>query len=137
MAPIKINFSDVEDFELLDAGVYDAVVEDIEERESQSSDYPYLNWTLVVAGEENDGRKLWFMTSLSPKALWKLKETLLSLGMSEEDVEDDFDFDPQDFIGMDVRATVVQESYKGRMQNRVEDIALRPTKSKKSKKGRK
>lgn len=123
---IHINFADVPDsFEPLPVGVYDGVITEIEERESQSSEHPYLNWTITIVGGEYDNRKVWLMTSMSPKALWKLRDILIGLGVDAESLKSaDFSFNPADFINVQVRASVVHENYQGRLRDRVETLEL-------------
>ena len=85
---IKINFADIQGgFEPLPEGEYEVVVETVEVRESGSSDNDYLSWELKVLDDEFEGRRLWMITSLGPKALWKLKDTLIALGVIEGDDE--------------------------------------------------
>jgi hypothetical protein len=134
---IKINFAEVEgSFEPLPEGTYDCFVEVVEVRESQSSDNDYLNWELTVQDEEFKNRKLWMITSLGERALWKLKDTLLALGVIEEDDEleidweDDVDITPREgprvltptVEGLACVAVVTNEVYEGRERNRVQEL---------------
>lgn len=137
MAGIKINFAEVESsFEPLPEGVYDVIIEHVEVRESKSSDNDYLNWELTVQDEEFAGRKLWTITSLGEKALWKLKDTFLALGVIEEDDEldveweDDVDITPKEgprvtspeLEGLAAVAVVYNEMYEGKEQNRIREL---------------
>lgn len=137
MAGIKINFGEVESsFEPLPEGRYECIVETVEVRESKSSDNDYLNWELKVMDDEHEGRRLWMITSLSEKALFRLKDTFLALDVIEEDEEidleweDDVDITPQegpvltnpDVIGIACIAVVTNEVYDGRERNRVNEI---------------
>ena len=89
MGSININFADVENaFETIEEGRYPVVVEKVEVRESKSSDHPYLNWELTITEGEHEGRKLWQITSLSPKAFFRLKDQFMSLGLIDGDEED-------------------------------------------------
>lgn len=137
MAGIKVNFAEVESsFEPLPEGRYECIVETVEVRESKSSDNDYLNWELKVLDDEHEGRRLWMITSLSEKALFRLKDTFLALGVIEEDDEvdieweDDVDITPQEgpvvtnpeVIGIACIAVVTNEVYDGRERNRVNEI---------------
>lgn len=138
MAGIKINFAEVESsFEPLPEGTYECLIELVEVRESKSSDNDYLNWELTVqAPEEHKGRKLWLITSLGEKALWKLKDTLLALEVIEEDDELDLDWEEDVDItpkegprllnpevdGKACLAVVTNEVYEGRERNRVQEL---------------
>lgn len=55
--------------------------------------YQYINaeWT-IPEGEENQGRKIFGIWSLSPKALWRLKQDAVKLGVDPEL----FDYDDED-----------------------------------------
>jgi hypothetical protein len=125
-----IDFNEVESFAAIAEGEYSIIVEEVEMRESQSSDFPYLNWKLKVTEGESEGRFLWMMTSLSPKALWRLKETLDNLEVPLDDfnlvVDEDTNLviSPQ-LVGLAAIAPVRQEEYQGRMTNRV-DMLISP-----------
>lgn len=137
MPGIKINFAEVEgSFEPLPEGSYECIIEVVEVRESQSSDNDYLNWELTVQDEEFKNRKLWLITSLGERALWKLKDTLLSVGVIQEDDEleidweDNIDIQPREgprvltpeLEGLACVAVVTNEVYEGRERNRVQEL---------------
>lgn len=158
MGKAKINFADVEDsFETLPEGQYEVEVERVEVRESKSSEHNYLNWMLNII-EDGDyfERKLWMITSLSPRALFKLRDVFLGFGVIEDEEEeidldwdDDVDVTPEegplvtepDLEGLTGIAVVENEMYKGREQNRVNDILnmeeveAKPAKKSPAKKG--
>lgn len=122
--PLKIDFSQVQEFDLIPEGNYNAIVTAQEVRESQSSEYPYINWTLTINGGEHDNRKLWTMTSLSPKAAFRLKEMLVALGEKKEDLTGDFELDPEKYVGKGVIIQVIHEKYEGTMRERVKNVYL-------------
>ncbi len=127
VARVNVDFSEVEEFEAMPKGNYDCVIEKVEVRDSNSSDYQYLNWELKVADGEFKDRRLWFITSFSPKALFRLKQTLENLGMYDEDLNFDFDdesgavLDPV-LVGLPCTAAVSQRVYNETMQNQVDAI---------------
>lgn len=138
MGSVRINFAEVESsFEPLPEGHYECVIETVEVRQSKSSDNDYLNWEMKVLDDEYEGRRLWMITSLSEKALFRLKDTFLALEAIEEDDEidlewdDDVDITPQegpvltnpDVIGLPCTAIVTNEMYDGRERNRVNELA--------------
>jgi len=150
---IKINFADIQGgFEPLPEGEYEVVVETVEVRESGSSDNDYLSWELKVLDDEFEGRRLWMITSLGPKALWKLKDTLIALGVIEGDDEIELEWEDgveitrqegprvtyPEVEGLACVAVVTNQVYEGRERNRVDDV--RPSgseaKSQPSKKGK-
>lgn len=139
MGEMRVNFAEIEvgSFEPVPEGRYNCVVEDVTVRESKSSDYDYLNWELRIVDEEYEDKRLWMISSLSPKAGFKLKELFMELELidgEEEDFplewDDDVDITPKegpqvtapDVIGLEVVAVVENEMYKGKEQNRVEQL---------------
>jgi hypothetical protein len=138
MGGLKINFAEVEgSFEPLPEGQYEVIIERVEVRESNSSDNDYLNWQLKVTDDgEFEDRNLWMITSLSEKALFRLKDVLVALEVIEEDEElelewaDDVDITPKEgplvtnpeLDGLAAIAVVTNEMYDGRERNRVNDL---------------
>lgn len=142
MAGARINFAEVEGgFDVLPEGQYECVIERVEVRESNSSDYNYLNFELKVTNEDYEDRRLWFIRSFSPKALPMMKDTFVALGVIEEDEEVDFEWDEDvditpkegpvltnpDLEGIECVARVSNEMYDGTERNRVNGLgALNP-----------
>lgn len=125
MPEFKIDFEEVESFAALPQGEYNVVVEEVEMRESQSSEYPYLNWKLKVTEGEYIGRFVWMMTSTSPKALWRLKETLDNLEVPLDDfnlvVDEDTNLVTEPaLVGLPAMAPVREDEYQGRINNKVD-----------------
>lgn len=114
-----IDFTGVSSgFEVIPEGQYPVAVFKIEQKDGQSG-FPYLNWTLKIQEGDQANRNLFFMTSLKPEALWKLKESLLALGYDKEELKGNFDFDPQALCGTECIAEVIHEEYKGETRDRV------------------
>jgi len=125
MPEFKIDFEEVESFAAIPAAEYPVVVEEVEMRESQTSEYPYLNWKLKVTEGEHEGRFVWMMTSMSPKALWRLKETLDNLEVPLDDfnlvVDEDTNFVTEPaLVGLPALAPVREDEYQGRINNKVD-----------------
>ena len=120
---IRVDFTGVSSgFEKIEPGTYLARVESIEQKMSQAGK-PYLNWKFNLVGGEYDGRKAFYMTSLSPNALWKLKDTLINaFGFSKEDLAGAFDIDVEDLIGQECALIIGEEEYQGEMRDRVLDV---------------
>lgn len=95
MARINVDFSEVEEFDNIPKGDYPVVIEKVEIRDSQTSQHQYLNWTLVVSEGEYKDRKLWLVTSFSPKALFRMKQVFDNLAIFGEGEEVDIDFDDE------------------------------------------
>ena len=136
MGSMNISFADVESggFEPIPEGTYDAIIDKVEVRESKSSDHNYLNFEFIIQDEEYEGRRMWMINSFSPKALFRLKDTLEALGVDAEDVEFEWDEDVEvstssgplliqpDLDGMPCQLVVVNEVYEGKERNKVNEI---------------
>jgi len=120
---IRVDFTGVSSgFEKIEPGTYLARVKGIEQKMSQAGK-PYLNWSFTIVGGTYDGRVAFYMTSLAPNALWKLKDTLIkAFGFTKEDLAGEFDFDPIDLIGQECALVVGEEEYQGEMRDRVLDV---------------
>ena len=75
MTEYAIDFSDVQSTRYLQPGIYNAVVEGIEEREGRQA--PLFVWTFC----DDTGARSTITTSLSAAALWKLQEVLTAFGV--------------------------------------------------------
>jgi len=124
---VTIDFSDIEEPEPMPVASYPVIVQEVQLRDSRSSEFPYLNWELRVTTGEYENRPLWLITSLSPKALWRLQAVLDNLGVYEEQV--DFEVDDETnlvlkpvLVGLVGIAVIKHEQYEGRIRNRVEDL---------------
>lgn len=104
---IKIDFSGIKSLELLPVGIYKVMVTDAKENEGKT--YPYITWEFTIIDGAYEGRKLWMNTSLSPKALFKLKEMLIALGVQAAILQSEFAFEPQDLIDRTATAVVSTE----------------------------
>lgn len=120
---IRVDFTNVGGgFEPIPEGTYDATVFEVEQKVGQNSGKPYLNWQFKIQGGEHDGRRAFYMTSLSPNALWKLKQNLSELGFSKEQLAGEFDLDLTELIGLECSIVIGHEEYQGEMRDRVLDI---------------
>lgn len=127
MSKLTVDFSEVESFEPLPKGEYLAVIEEAKVVHPASEDkYPYINLKLDVTEDgEYKGRKLWVIWSLSPKALFRMKNDLDNLGIVVDEIDIDFDEDTDmvtspELVGVPVVATVSMRTYEGREQNQVD-----------------
>jgi hypothetical protein len=137
MPSTTVNFADVDSFEPLPEGSYDIEIDKVEVRRNKADDGDYLNWELLVIDGEYENRRLWMITSLKPKALFRLKQVLIDLGIIDEDEEEmdiewDDDVEPStsggplllypELQGIEAVAQVKNEMYEGRERNRVENL---------------
>lgn len=120
MPAFSVNFSDVQSFEALPAGVYSVAIIDMEEVSSSPSGFPYFKVTMEILDGEFAGRRQWSNLSLSPKAMWKLQEALIAFGESPDSLTGEFDFDPEKYLGVECLITVTQTTYEGKISNTVE-----------------
>lgn len=114
---MNLDFSNVPSREPLEEGIYTLTIAKVEETTAKSSGNPMLAVEYDVMGCE--GRKLFDNFVLTDKALWKLKELLDALGM---DTSVMVELDPNELVGLQVQAKVVQEEYNGETVNRVKKI---------------
>jgi len=127
MKQVSVDFSEIEEFEPLPVKDYLVIVQEVQMRQSEGGEYPYLNWELRVSEGEFENRALWMITSFSPKSLWRLQAVLQNLGIYTEQMEFEIDEESELVIspsltGIAAIAVVKQEVYQGRLQNRVEDL---------------
>ena len=123
MPGISVDFTNVSSgFESIEPGNYLARVEKIESKMSQAGK-PYLNWHFKISGGDYDNRTAFFMTSLAPNALWKLKQVLIAaFDKEEEDLSGEFELDTEELIGHEVTLIIGEEEYNGEMRDRVLDV---------------
>ena len=121
---LRVDFTNVEagGFEPLPEGKYQATVFEVEQRVSASSGKPYLNWQFRIMGGDYDGRRAFYMTSLQPQALWKLKEVLRHLGYSDEELSGEFELDLTDLLGRECTILIGHEQYNGEIRDRVLNV---------------
>lgn len=128
MARVTIDFSDVQDFDVLDEGEYPVVIEKAEFRPSQQEGkFPYINLELTITDEAHKGRKLWMILSFSPKALWRMKDVFANLGIYSDAMEVDYDEDTMmvtepEIVGLPAIAVVTHREWEGRTQTQVDAL---------------
>lgn len=128
MPKVTVDFSQVEEFEPLDKGEYSAVIAKVTYVEAASDDkYDYLNAEFDITEPGSENRKVWKVWSLSPKALWRMKQDFENLGLPVDEIEIDYDEDTMEITepelaGMPCTLVIKQRPYEGRIQNEVEAI---------------
>lgn len=121
MPKLRVNFADARDFEALPAGTYDVVVEETEIIEGNKG--PYVKWSLTVETGEHANRKLFMNTSTAAPGI--IRMVLRAFGEDISDDVEEFDFDPDDYLGKHATARVTQRTYEQRLQNDVKEL-MRP-----------
>lgn len=119
---VTVDFTDVESRVTVPEGEYKLKPTGVTQEEG--SEYSYLDWEMTIQDGEFEGKHLRERTSLSPSALWRLRNLLEAGGIETPDSELDIDLDSicDDFS--DMIAVVEHEDYEGRPQARI--IDLRP-----------
>lgn len=115
---IKLDFSNVTggNFDPIPAGDYVVEVEKVENRTAKSGN-EMLSLTFNVMEGEYEGRKIFDLYVLTEKALWKLKDLLVAVGV---DTEGMVDLDVDDLVGEVFAAKIeIQESPGYDPQNRI------------------
>lgn len=127
MGGMKVNFAEVEGgFDTLPEDVYEGIIERAEMRQGESSEYPYINMEIKVTEGEHEDRRIWKGNSLSPKALGFTKDSLVNLGVIEEDDEIEFEWEDDIDIGPSEGPLLTHPELEGvacqiRTVNRVDD----------------
>lgn len=114
---LNLNFANVPSREPLEEGVYTLSIAKAEETQSSTGN-PMLKLEYDVVGVDGN-RKLWDNFVLIDKCLWKIQELLKALGIPTDSI---VELDPQELVGQQVQAKVVQEEYNGDIVNRVKKI---------------
>lgn len=136
MTRVNINFAEVEGgFEAIPEGTYLCEIEKVECRQSKSSEHDYLNWEFKILDDpDHEGQHLWMITSLSPRALFRLKDVFQALDVLEDemnlDFDDDVDITPTagprmlepDVEGLTCYVVVTNEVYENKERNRVNEV---------------
>lgn len=120
--PINLDMTGVKtSFEPLPVGNYPVVVEDSEEGVSKKGN-DMITLTLSVTSEEYEGRKLFLHLVVLENTLWKIKETMLALGWSEDELDGPMELDAADFLNLEAIAVVTQDTWQGKVVNRVDQL---------------
>ena len=122
----RTNFAGVEvgNFKPIPAGRYHVKATEVSlEEAGENSKNPgseYYHWTLVVQEGEHADRKLFYNTSMLPQALFGIKGMLLASGKySQEQLDGDCEWEPEDMLGVSFIAKVAVKKYNGEDTNDV------------------
>ena len=117
---IRVDFTGADQaVKPLDAGPYQAKVLDVtlSEKAGPSGYHSVIiDWQVL-----DPKRKVRFdRYSLSPAALWRLKQVMTTLGVEVPDGE--FEIDPDELKGQEATIVLKIEEFNGRENNRVEEV---------------
>ena len=118
--PIKLNFEGVTTTGFQPWPVKEPIeftIFNISLEKGKESGEPYLKFEFK---HTESNRKAWRNFSLQPGALWALKKLLVDLGVEQEELEGDFEFEPKDILGKTVTLKFGPErEYMGKMSQEV------------------
>lgn len=119
----KVDFTNTETLNTnpIPAGTYRVSISSCKPNVSKAGNQ-MLSWSVQVEEGEYVGRRVFFHTVLTPDSLWKLKQTLQALGYTDEELSGEFEFDPEDVIGLESYAVVTQQTYQGAVSNNVQRL---------------
>lgn len=103
---VKVNFDGVETRGIVEEGLTRLQVEEAEIKEGKKA--PYVSWKFKT----REGGVVYDNTSMSPKALWRLKAVLEALG--ETNLGGNFNFTPRRYLRKWLTAEIGHETYNGR-----------------------
>lgn len=101
--PLRLNFTDTgTTFEPWNVGEeYDFTVNSVKEGISSTG-----NAVLEFEFKHMDSnRKVWKKFSLQEQALWVLKSALIAMGVESDELEGEWEFDPDELLGSRVKLT--------------------------------
>lgn len=115
---LGLDFTGVETREALPEGEYGVEVVNIEQK--QGAKGPYLNWEFRVCMGHFEGKKIWNITSLSPKSLWVLRKQLDALGLKTTTGK--FNIDLNSLTGLRCGVKVELREYDGKSKPKIIDF---------------
>lgn len=130
MGRVTVNFADVQDFEAVPEDEYLALIESADWVEAtEEGKFDYVNLRFDISEGEYKGRKVFTILSLSPKALFRMKQVFENLGIIDPEDELDLDYDEEtmkltspELEGLPCKITVGTRTYEGREQNEVKAV---------------
>jgi hypothetical protein len=88
---------------------------------SKASGNDMLVFTFTGLQEKSKNKRFWLYCSYTREALWKLRQTLVALGVSTPD--DPSELNPDDVVDVEVIGTVTDNEYDGKTNSKVTEIA--------------
>lgn len=100
---VKVNLSESKGFEPVPSGAYKVSITKVEAKTTQAGENA-LNWTLTIQDGDFTGQNLFLFTMLEGKGAFKLRELLTAAGIDCS--SEQFDFDPEGLLGLDLTILV-------------------------------
>lgn len=111
---INVDLSDVETRKVVAEGEYLLEVDEV--NINPGDEYDYISLKIKIEG----GGVAYENLSLSPKALWKLRQYLESFGYDIPDSA--FDLDPKELVGLTCGGIVDMDTHEGTRKNVIVDV---------------
>lgn len=123
----NVSFEGVQRGGAIPAGHYAGVVADVVIKQKEGSEYPYLNWDVVVAEGEYEGRHQFGITTLKPAGLFNLMDYLQALGFTEQDYDLQFDdatgqLTSPEVIGLPCTMSIIEETYNNKPTSKIDTL---------------
>jgi len=118
METFNVDFTGVSNNEnkfYVEPGMYNVKITNVTKGKKEGSEYPYLMWEFKLL--DNDELALNVVTSLSPKALFKLKELLEAVGLTVP--EGTLKINPSDYLGKIAKAEITDREYNGKVYSNI------------------
>lgn len=107
------------EFQEMAEGSYSGRLVSLESTKSKAGNKMYV-WTYVITKGENQGKEMINHTALTPNAMWKLKETLVALGVKP--VDGVYNFVPSDVLNKDVTLDIELQEYEGQSRPSISKV---------------
>jgi len=119
---VKVDFSSLNNnYDLVPEGTYLAEIMKVQLKANKNDNGKHLCWTLkIIDSPEEWNCLLFIITPLAENALWRLKKLLKVLHYPISNAVVDIDTDK--LAGRNLKVTVVQEKYQGKLYNKVRDF---------------
>ena len=130
MPTFKFNFDEIPD-SVPPEGEVEAVIDKVVMKLGKDSGQPYLNWQFTIVEGDYTNQKVWMITSLSEKALFRLRDVFKGLGftdMVELVIDEDENEQGEQLLiepeleGVPVTLKISHREYQGRKQASVDEI---------------
>lgn len=109
---MRVDATDLTSFDPVEAGVYDFVIVNQEEKTSAAGNQ-YINWELEVADGPDVNRKVWTLTMVEGKGVFRFEQMYMAVEGEEVPWERNsegnpigLNFDPSEWVGKGFRASV-------------------------------
>lgn len=107
---VKVDFSDTEDRVTILPGKYITKIKDVTKEKGAKA--PYFKWVLQITSGKCRGLQLNHITSLSPNALFTLRNFLVALGIKVP--KSAVVISPEKFVGQTIGVEVEMREYEGK-----------------------